>query len=293
VATQETVRIETDVLSILRRQLALGQVSGADVAAQEAALAQAQQALPPLQKQLAQQRDALAALSGHFPSEAVAAQFDLDHLALPIALPVSLPARLVEQRPDVRAAEASLHSASAQIGVAVAARLPQITLTANIGNSANSVASMFTPGTNFWTVAGGLTTPIFDAGTLLHKQRAAEAAFDQAVAQYRGTVLTAFQSTADALRALQADAAGLQAAVAAEHAAQRSLTIVQTQLRLGQVPYLALLNAENTLQQARLARVLAEASRLSDTAALFQALGGGWWNRSDIPAPGDPAVIRQ
>jgi NodT family efflux transporter outer membrane factor (OMF) lipoprotein len=284
-ATQETIRIETDLLDILRRQLALGQVSGADVAAQEAALAQAQQALPPLQKQLAQQRDALAALAGRFPSEAGAARFDLVHLQLPAALPLSLPARLVEQRPDVRAAEASLHSASAQIGVAVAARLPQITLTANIGNSANSAAQMFAPGTNFWTVAGGLTAPIFDAGTLLHKQRAAEAAFDQAGAQYRSTVLTAFQNTADALRALQADADGLQAAVAAEQAAQRSLRIVQTQLRLGQVPYLALLNAENTLQQARLARVQTEANRLSDTAALFQALGGGWWNRSDITAP--------
>jgi NodT family efflux transporter outer membrane factor (OMF) lipoprotein len=292
-ATQETIRIETDLLNILRRQLALGQVSGADVAAQEATLAQAQQALPPLQKQLALQRDALTALAGRFPSEALAAaRFDLVHLQLPAALPLSLPAKLVEQRPDVRAAEASLHSASAQIGVAVAARLPQITLTANIGNSANNVSQMFTPGTNFWTIAGGLTAPVFDARTLLHKQRAAEAAFDQAVAQYRSTVLAAFQSTADALRALQADADGLQAAVAAEQAAQRSLGIVQTQLQLGQVPYLALLNAENTLQQARLARVLTEANRLSDTAALFQALGGGWWNRSNITAPADAAVTR-
>ena len=281
-ANQEIVKEETDLLVILRRQLALGQVAGSDVAAQEAALAQAQQALPPLQKQLAQQRDLLTELAGQYPSQEVGEKFDLAGLQLPLDLPVSLPGKLIEQRPDVRAAEANMHSASALIGVAVAARLPQITLTANFGNSANSAANMFTPGTNFWTLAGGLTTPIFDFGTLLHKQRAAQAAFDQAAAQYKGTVLTAFQNVADALRALQADADALKAAVASERAAARSLEIVRRQLELGQVAYLALLNAQNTYQQARLSLVQAEANRLADTAALFQALGGGWWNRADI-----------
>ena len=286
-ANQEIVTEETKLLVILRRQLALGQVAGADVAAQEAALAQAQQALPPLRKQLAQQRDLLTALAGRFPSQEVAEQFDLAGLRLPLDLPVSLPGKLIEQRPDVRAAEESMHSASALIGVAVAARLPQITLTGNLGNSANSAASMFTPGTNFWTIAGGLTAPVFDAGTLLHKQRAARAAFDQAAAQYQSTVLTAFQNVADALRALQADADALNAAVASERAASRSLEIVRRQLELGQVAYLALLNAENAYQQTRLALVVAEANRLSDTAALFQALGGGWWNRTDVATAGN------
>jgi NodT family efflux transporter outer membrane factor (OMF) lipoprotein len=280
-ATEETIRVEAHLLDILRRQFALGQAAGADVAAQEAALAQAQLTLPPLHKQLAQQRDALTALAGRYPSEEIAATFHLDDLALPTELPVSIAAKLVQQRPDVRAAEATLHSASAQIGQAVAARLPQITLTADAGNSPNFAGQFFTPGTNFWTIAGGLTAPIFEGGTLLHRQRAAQAAFDQAAAQYRATVVSAFQNVADALRALQADAEALAAASASEQAATRSLTIVQRQLDLGQIAYLSLLNAQNTYQQARLALVQAQANRLADTAGLFQALGGGWWNRTD------------
>lgn len=280
-ATQETIKVESDLLAILRKQYALGQISMADVAAQEAALAQAQLALPPLQKQLAQQRDALIALAGRFPGEDVAARFQLADLTLPRDLPVTLPSKLVEQRPDVRAAEATLHAASAQIGVAVAARLPQITLNASVGNSASAFSNLFTPGTNFWTLAGGLTAPIFDGGMLLHKQRAAEAGFDQAAAQYKSTVITAFQNVADALHALQSDADALAAAVAAEQAAGSSLAIVRKQLELGQVAYLALLNAEQAYQVAKLALVQAQAARLTDTAGLFQALGGGWWNQTE------------
>jgi NodT family efflux transporter outer membrane factor (OMF) lipoprotein len=283
-ATEETIKVEADLLGILHRQFDLGQVSMADVAAQEAAVAQARLALPPLQKQLAQQRDALVALAGGLPSEDVAARFQLAELKLPVDLPVSLPSKLVEQRPDVRAAEETLHSASAQIGVAVAARLPQITLTANVGNSAAALSSMFTPGTNFWTLAGGVTAPIFEGGTLLHKQRAAEAGFDQAAAQYKSTVITAFQNVADALHAVQSDADALVAADASEQAAGRSLAIVRKQLELGQVAYLALLNAEQTYQQAKLALVQAQAARLADTAGLFQALGGGWWSRDALVA---------
>jgi NodT family efflux transporter outer membrane factor (OMF) lipoprotein len=290
-ATQQTVQIETDLLRILRRQQDLGQVAGVDVAAQEAALAQAQQALPPLQKQLAQQRDLIAALAGRYPIEDAAPHFDLAALRLPPDLPVSLPSRLVEQRPDVRAAEATLHSASAQIGVAVAARLPQITLTAQLGNQANAISNLYTPGTNFWSIAAGLTQPIFQGGALLHRQRAAQAAFDQVAAQYRSAVLTAMQNVADTLHALQSDADTLSAAVATERAAANTLAITHRQLELGQVAYLALLNAEQTNQQARLAVIQAQASRLADTAVLFQALGGGWWNRSTIVAA-DGASIR-
>jgi NodT family efflux transporter outer membrane factor (OMF) lipoprotein len=278
--TEDIVHVESDLLTILNKQQSLGQTAGADVAAQEATLAQAQQLLPPLQKQLAQQRDALTELAGRFPSEEIAQTFDLASLQLPVDLPLSLPSDLVRQRPDVLQAEANLHAASANIGQAVAARLPQIILTAQAGNSANSVATLFTPGTNFWTLAGGVTTPVFEGFALMHKQRAAQAAFDQAAAQYRSTVLMAFQNVADSLRALQSDADGLRAAAASERAAARSLDIVRTQLQLGQVAYLALLNAENTDAQTRLALVQAQALRLADTAALFQALGGGWWHRS-------------
>ncbi len=280
-ATAETIKVETALLGILHRQMDLGQTAGADVAAQEAALAQAQLLLPPLEKQLAVQRDALTALAGRYPSEEAEATFNLKGLELPLDLPVSVPSKLVRQRPDVLQAEQNLHAASAQIGQAVAARIPAITLTANIGNSASSAANMFTPGTNFWTIAGGVTGPIFDGFTLLHKQRAAQAAFDQAAAQYKATVIAAFQNVADSLRALRSDADALKAASASEKAAARSLDIVHKQLELGQIAYLSVLNAENTYQQARLALVQAEASRLADTAALFQALGGGWWHRSE------------
>lgn len=285
-ATQQTIAIETNLLNILRRQMALGQVAGVEVATQEAALAQARQALPPLQKQLAQQRDLLAVLAGRYPSEDVAARFEIASLHLPQEIPVSLPAKLVVQRPDVRAAEATLHATSAQIGVAVAARLPQLTLTAQLGNQAESISSLFLPGTNFWTLGAGLTTPLFEGGTLLHRQRAAQAAFDQAAAQYRNTVLTAMQNVADTLHALQSDADALVAAVETRRATARTLAITRKQLALGQVAYLTLLNAQQTDQQARLAVVQAQASRLADTAALFQALGGGWWNRPGVADAG-------
>jgi NodT family efflux transporter outer membrane factor (OMF) lipoprotein len=278
-ATEEIIDIQRQSLDVLRRQQALGHVGGADVAAQEAALAQAQTALPPLRKQLAQQRHLLAVLIGRFPSEQPNSTFDLAALRLPEELPVTLPSRLVEQRPDIRAAEAELHAASAQIGVATANMLPQIGLSANVGSTALSIGSLFGPGTAFWTIAANAAQTIFDAGTLLHKRRAADAAFDQAAAQYKQTVLTAFQNVADALQAVQTDADGLVAASAAEHAAATSLEIARRQLSLGAVHYLALLNAQNTYQQALNNLVQARAARLADTAALFQALGGGWRNR--------------
>src|SRR6202048_1719497 len=282
-ATEEIINIETQALAILNKQFEVGQVAGADVAAVEATLAQAQATLPPLKKQLAVQRDLLTALIGRFPSQEPAEKFDLTTLQLPQDLPVSLPSKLVEQRPDVGAAEEQLHAASAAIGVAIAAQLPQFTLTGNAGTVANRISQLFiTPGTAFWTVAGNVAQTVFDAGTLLHKKRAADAAFDQAAATYRSTVIAAFQNVADALHAVQSDAETLKAALAAERAAFKSLEIVRRQLQLGAVTYLALLTAENTYQTALIALVQAQALRYAATAALFQALGGGWWNRADV-----------
>jgi NodT family efflux transporter outer membrane factor (OMF) lipoprotein len=283
-ATEEIIKIETQALDILRKQLELGQVAGGDVAAVEATLAQAWATLPPLQKQLAVQRDLLTALIGRFPSQEPAENFELTSLQLPQDLPVSLPSKLVEQRPDVRSAEAQMHAASALIGVAVAAQLPQFTLTANAGTVSNLISQFFaTPGTAFWTVAGNVAQTVFDAGTLLHKKRAADAAFDQAAAMYRSTVITALQNVADALHAVQSDADTLKAAYAAERAAFKSLEIARRQLQLGAISYLGLLTAENTYDTALLALVQSQAARYADTAALFQALGGGWWNREDVP----------
>jgi len=281
-ATRSIIKIESDVLELLRKQFKLGQIAEGDVVMQEAALAQVEQTLPPLQKQLLQQRDLLAALTGGFPSERLPQKFFLAELRLPRDLPVSLPSKLVEQRPDIRAAEANLQSASAQIGVAVANRLPNITLTGDIGSTALSVDQLFSPGFGFWNATGSITQPLFHGGQLLHKQLAAEAAFDQAAAQYKSTVRVAFQNVADSLRAIQTDAVALQKAVASEAASAKSLGIVRKRLELGDVNYLALLNAQQTYQQAVLSLAQAKAARYADTVALFQALGGGWWNRSDV-----------
>ena len=282
-ATRDIIRIQNELLDLLRRQLQAGAVAGIDVAAQEAALAAALATLPPLEKQLAQQRDALAALIGAFPSEEPSEQFQLASLSLPQDLPVSLPAKLVQQRPDVRAAEANLQSASAQIGVAVANRLPNLTLSALWGTQAISAGGLFGPGNAIWTLSGQLLAPLFDGFTLLHRERASRAAFDQAAAQYKSTVLGAFQNVADTLRALQSDADAVKAQDAAKRAAETSLSISRRQLELGQINYLSLLNAQQTYLQAVINLAQAQANRYADTAALFQALGGGWWNRPDQP----------
>jgi NodT family efflux transporter outer membrane factor (OMF) lipoprotein len=278
-ATRRLIGLQTRLLGILRRQNSLGQIALPDVLVQETALAQARLLLPPLERQLDQQRHLLATLTGRFPSEEVAASFRLGSFQLPRQLPLTLPADLVCQRPDVRAAEATVHASNAQIGVAIANRLPQITLSGNAGSTAEAVSHLFAPGTNFWMIAGNALQPVFDGGTLRYKQKAAEEAWTQSVAQYRSVVLVAFQNVADVLRALQADARALSAAVTAEQAASRSLDLVRRQLEQGQVSLPILLNAQQAYLQTSLARVQAEAARLADIVALFQALGGGWWNR--------------
>jgi len=280
-ATDEIIRVQRESLDILRRQKTLGQVAGAEVAAQEAALAQAEATLPPLQKQLAQQRDLIAVLLGRAPADQPKVKFDLASLQLPRDLPVSLPSKLVGQRPDIRVAEENLHAASAAIGVATANMLPQLDLTANLGTTALTMGSLFGPGTAFWILAAGATQTIFDGGALLHKKRAADAAFDEAAAQYRMTVLAAFQNVADTLEAIKSDADALAATTRVESAAKASLDIAKRQLSLGAVNYLALLIAEQAYEQAVVNRVQAQALRFADAAALFQALGGGWWNRHE------------
>jgi NodT family efflux transporter outer membrane factor (OMF) lipoprotein len=283
-ATKEIIRIETESLDILHKQLQLGQVAEADVAAVEATLAQAEATLPPLEKQLAVQRDLLTALLGRFPSQEPSETFELDALQLPLELPVGLLSKLVAQRPHVLAAEAQLHVASASIGVAVAAILPSFTLTPSAGLASNQFDQLFmTPGTAFWSLIGTVTQTVFDAGTLSHKKRAADAAFDQAAEMYRSTVIAAFQNVADSLHTVVSDADTLKATYAAERAAFKSLEITRAQLRLGAIGYLGLLQAENTYDTALLALVQAQAARYADAAALFQALGGGWWNRTDAP----------
>lgn len=281
-ATHRMIDSNTRALGILNAQFSKGYASRLEVAAQESQLAQVAATLPPLLKQLAQQRDLLAALAGGFPSQEPAESFELSSLQLPQELPVSLPAKLVEQRPDVRQAQEAWHSASAQIGVAIANRLPNITLTAAAGSSALAVDQLFTSGTGFWTLAGTATQPIFQGGALLHKERAAKAAYTQAAEQYRGAVITAFQNVADTLHALEQDADALRTAAVAERTAKVSLDLTEKQLQTGYASYLALVSAEQTYQLAVIGLIQAQANRFADTAALFQALGGGWWNRADL-----------
>jgi NodT family efflux transporter outer membrane factor (OMF) lipoprotein len=281
-ATRQLIALNSHALEILNYQLHKGYASGVDVAAQESQLAQAVATLPPLIKQSEQLHHLLAVLTGRFPSEAPAQPFALSSLQLPTDLPVSLPSQLVAQRPDVRQAQENLHAASAQIGIAIANRLPNITLTADAGSTGLAISQVFSSGTGFWGLAADVSAPIFEGGKLLHQERAAKAAYTQAAEQYRSTVLTAVQNVADTLTALQQDAEGLKAAAAAEHAAQTTLDLAQRQLRDGYAGDLALLSAEQAYQSARLNLIQAQASRYADTAALFQALGGGWWGRADL-----------
>jgi len=281
-ATRQLVDLNSNMVEILRYQYTKGYAGRLDVVAQESQLAQVVATLPPLMKQAAQLRDLLAVLAGRFPNKAPAEKFELSSLQLPVEIPVSLPSQLVAQRPDVLQAEANLHAASAQIGIAIANRLPNITLTADAGSTALSFNKLFSSGTGFWGLGAAATAPLFQGGTLLHQERAAKAAYMQAAEQYRSTVLTAFQNVADTLTALEQDAEGLKAAAAAADDAQETLDLSQHQWKDGYISYVALLSAEQAYQQARINLVQAQANRFADTAALFQALGGGWWHRADL-----------
>ena len=281
-ATGQIIQLQSDQLDLLQAQRRLGAIADTDVLTQQTALAQTRATLAPLQKQLAQTRNQLMAYLGRFPNQDKGERFNLASLHLPQELPVSLPSALVSQRPDVRAAEAQLHEASANIGVAVANQLPQFSITGSLGSTVASGSKLFSAGSGVWSLAGAIAQPLFDAGALEHRKRAAVAAYDQSAAQYRGTVITAFQDVANVLRALEADAEALKQQVVAERSAQASLALVQAQYRLGAVAYINLLTAQQTYQNTVLTRVQAQAVRYSDSAALFQALGGGWWNRHDV-----------
>jgi NodT family efflux transporter outer membrane factor (OMF) lipoprotein len=278
--TNRIIESNTKMIEIMRKSVAAGYANRLDLAQQEAQLAQARALLPPLAKQLAQQRDLISALAGRVPSNEPSQTFDIASLDLPRSLPVSLPSRLVEQRPDVRQAEENLHAASALIGVAVANRLPNFNLTGSAGTSALELSQLFAAGGGVWALGAAAAQPLFTGGALLHKQRAAQAAYRQAEAQYRSTVLTALQNVADTLHALEQDGNALREARNAEQAAKVTLDLAAKQVQLGYANAITLLNAEQTYQQAAIGLVQAQSNRLADTAALFQALGGGWWNRT-------------
>jgi len=281
-ATKELVRFQEEQLAIITKQYQVGGVANLNVLTQETTLEQTRALLPPLEKSLAQTRDALAVLVGDPPSEAYLPDFKLNDLILPSELPVSLPSSLVQQRPDIGASEALLHAACAQIGVATANLLPSFNITGYNGTEASTPIKLFGPGTAIWELQGQVMQTIFNGGALLAQRRAAIANYDIAFAQYRQTVLNALQNVADTLQVLELDAKALKINFAAEQAAKKALLITSQQYKVGGVSYLSLITADQQYQQAYLNLIIAQAARYTDTAALFQSMGGGWWNEEII-----------
>jgi NodT family efflux transporter outer membrane factor (OMF) lipoprotein len=280
-ATNEIIALETKQLAFIRRRFEVGSQTQADVLQQQSNLALVRATLPSLAQQWAVAEHQLAVLTGHFPKDAAPPAFALSDLRLPQDLPVSLPSSLVAQRPDIKAQEAVMRQANAAVGVATANMLPQVTLTGASGDESLVSSTLFQPDSRIWNLAAGITQPIFEGGTLRAKRRAAVATYEQAAAQYQLTVLKAFQNVADTLTALNHDAETLKAESEALGAGKASLELIQKQYDAGAVNYVSLLAAQQTYQQARLAYVQSMASRYIDTVTLFQALGGGWWNRAD------------
>ncbi len=283
-ATEEIAKSEKIQLDITQARVNAGGASRVDLLTQQSTLQTTLATLPPLRSQLAQERNQLATYLGELPADYAGAEIQLDALTLPVDLPVSLPSKFVEQRPDVRQYSALLHEATAQVGIATANMLPQFTLTGSYGGESIKFADILNPASVVYNLIGGVTQPIFKGGQLLHTRRADIAAMQAAAANYRGTVLTAFQNVSNSLYALQSDADALVAQTNAERAAADSLKLVQVQYKSGAASYLQVLTSEQNYQTAAVNLIKARALRFSDTAALFQALGGGWWNRTDVAA---------
>ena len=281
-ALTDIIASEREQLKVVQRQFDAGAASRADVLTQQTQVAQNEALLPGLEKQLDQARHRLAVLAGRTPDDMGVPDFTLDQLTLPTELPLTVPAKLVRQRPDVQAAEALLHQSSAQLGVATANLYPQLNLSGSIGSETVAARDLFGANSSAWNIGGSLLQPLFHGGELQSLKRAARADLERATAEYRQAVLLALQDVADTLRALEADARTLQADTVTENDAQDTLNMTRLQYKAGGVSYLTLLNAERTYLGARESRVQAQAARYADTAALFQALGGGWWNRDNV-----------
>jgi NodT family efflux transporter outer membrane factor (OMF) lipoprotein len=278
-ATEEILKAQTNLAEVTEKQLKIGTVNKVDLTSQQTLVANSQVDLFNYERNLAFARNQLAVLVGELPSNANVAKFDLSNLHLPAKLPLSVPSSLVRQRPDIRAAEAQLKAQNAFVGVATANLLPQFNITGSIGSAALTSAALFGPNSALWSIGGGILQPLFQGGQLLAQRRGAIANYEQAAFQYQSTVLNAFQEVANALRALETGAQALKAASDAERYAFETLDLVQQQYKLGTASYLAVLYYQNQYQQAKVKSVAAQATRFSDTAALFAALGGGWWNR--------------
>ncbi|MBM7334560.1 MAG: efflux transporter outer membrane subunit [Alcanivorax sp.] len=277
-ASEAIVRLQRDQAQLLSEQEQAGSVAFADVLRARAQLADSQAQLPTLRHDLATTEHALARLVGADPATFRAPPLSLADLNLPAELPVSLPSELVRQRPDILAAEEQLHAANAQVGLATARLYPNLNLTASLGSVANHGDALFEPAAKVWSLGADLTAPLFHGGTLRANKKAAQAAWEAEYARYRDTVLGAFVQVADVLDAIQRDAEGLSARDHSLEANRDSLALVRKQYRAGAAGYLDVLSAEQRYNQALLSRIDAVRQRYVDTAALYHALGGGWWS---------------
>lgn len=274
-ATRDAVTAYRDVLALIKLRQKIGAVGASDVAAQETALAAIEGQLPGLERARKAQEAQIAVLIGVAPGSPLPPVPRMDELTLPAQLPLSLPAQVIAHRPDVRSAAAIMEGASADAKAAVAARLPSFTLSAQYGGTANTFADMFATGNPFWALLGGVSAPIFHAGSLLHQSHAAKAALEAAQAQYRSTALQAFADVSNALTAIQTDGDALAAADRGNRASADSLNFTRRQYELGAVGTFTLLPVLAARAEARSTWVQARAARLVDTVALYQSLGGG------------------
>jgi NodT family efflux transporter outer membrane factor (OMF) lipoprotein len=282
-ATKEIIAAEEKQLEVVNNQFILGAGLKVSVLLQQTELSATKANLPNLEKQLFITRHALSVLTGKLPSEDKIPEFNLDTLNLPETLPVSLPSSLARQRPDIQASEAVLHQACAGVGVATANLYPQITIGAGYGTQAIGTDLLFAGQSTVWNIGAGLLQPLLHGGQLTAKRRSAIAAFEQASSVYKQTVLNAFGNVADVLRSLETDAMVLMYMQQSEAAAKETLDLTTKQFELGAVNYLSLLVSQLGYNKAYMFMIEAQAQRYADTAALFQALGGGWWNREKAP----------
>lgn len=284
-ATEQTIALEKEQIMITELQVQAGTVPYSNVLSLRSQLATTEATLPPLRQKLNQAEHLLATLAGHAPAEWTSPQIDMEDLTLPTDLPINVPSQLVRQRPDILTAEAQLHGASAEIGVATAALFPSLTLNGSYGVENTSFNNLFKNTSSIWSFGTNITAPLFHGGTLQSKRGAAIEGYNQSLANYRQTVLVAFAQVADTLWALEHDAEALQAQLQALSAAQEALRLVQANYQAGIANYLQVLVADNQYYQAKIGYLQAQTQRYQDTVALFVALGGGWWN-AEVKAPG-------
>ncbi len=288
-ATEEIIVLQKEQVGIAENQARAGTIPFSNVLSLESQLASFEASLPPLRQKVRQAEHLLATLVGRAPAEWTPPQVELSDLALPEELPLSLPSELVRRRPDILAAEAELHNASAGVGVATAALFPSFTLTGSYGQNSTSTNALFKSGSNYWSLGADVTTPLFHGGALWFGRKAAIEGYRQSLAVYRQTVLGALSQVADTLSALENDAETLRSQARALRTAEEALALLRANYQAGIVNYLQVLNANVQYEQARIGYIEAKTQRLQDTVALFAALGGGWI--VNYPSPAAPPNI--